>query len=126
MFDPTGPSVLAARRREAEAAARLRAVGILELAGRLLDPPRRSDCKGSSWTTSSGCSPRTRPVLDVREKDERDEGYIAGSRNIPYRLVRAWADDLRAAQPLVTICSSGSRARSPPACSPRRASRRGP
>ena len=26
-------------------------------------------------------------VLDVREKDERDGGYIPGSRNIPYRLL---------------------------------------
>ena len=49
-------------------------------------------------------------VLDVREKDERDEGYIAGSRHIPYRLVPAWIDELREAQPVVTICSSGSRA----------------
>jgi rhodanese-related sulfurtransferase len=49
-------------------------------------------------------------VLDVREKDERDEGYIAGSRHVPYRLIPAWIDDLRGAEPLVTICSSGSRA----------------
>ena len=27
-------------------------------------------------------------VIDVREKDERDEGYIPGSRNVPYRLMR--------------------------------------
>ena len=27
-------------------------------------------------------------MLDVREPHERDEGYIPGSRNIPYRLVR--------------------------------------
>ena len=27
-------------------------------------------------------------VVDVREKDERDGGYIAGTRNIPYRLLR--------------------------------------
>ena len=26
-------------------------------------------------------------VIDVREKDERDTGYIPGSRNIPYRLI---------------------------------------
>ena len=26
-------------------------------------------------------------LIDVREKDERDSGYIAGSRNIPYRLL---------------------------------------
>ena len=26
-------------------------------------------------------------VIDVREKDERDTGYIPGSRNVPYRLL---------------------------------------
>ena len=26
-------------------------------------------------------------LIDVRERDERDSGYIAGSRNIPYRLL---------------------------------------
>ena len=26
-------------------------------------------------------------LIDVRERDERDNGYIAGSRNIPYRLL---------------------------------------
>ena len=36
-------------------------------------------------------------VLDVREKDERDGGYIAGTRNIPYRLLRVWASARREA-----------------------------
>jgi hydroxyacylglutathione hydrolase len=49
-------------------------------------------------------------VLDVREPHERDEGYIPGSRNIPYRLVRQWVDDLQGGKPVVTICSSGPRA----------------
>ncbi len=49
-------------------------------------------------------------VLDVREKSERDEGYIDGTRHLPYRLVRACVDDLRSERPVVTICSSGSRA----------------
>jgi glyoxylase-like metal-dependent hydrolase (beta-lactamase superfamily II)/rhodanese-related sulfurtransferase len=49
-------------------------------------------------------------VVDVREKDERDEGYIPGSRNIPYRLMRACCPDLPEDGPIVTICSSGPRA----------------
>jgi hydroxyacylglutathione hydrolase len=49
-------------------------------------------------------------VLDVREKSERDEGYIEGTRHLPYRLVRAFVDDLRGDRPVVTICTSGSRA----------------
>ena len=49
-------------------------------------------------------------VVDVREKDERDEGYIPGSRHIPYRLVRAYRDELVNGRPVVTICSTGARA----------------
>ena len=49
-------------------------------------------------------------ILDVREKNERDEGYIDGTRHMPYRIVRAFLEDLPDDRPIVTICSSGSRA----------------
>ena len=48
-------------------------------------------------------------LLDVREADERDEGYIVGSRHIPYRLLPAVSDGL-ADRTVVTICSTGARA----------------
>jgi hydroxyacylglutathione hydrolase len=49
-------------------------------------------------------------LIDVREKDERDGGYIAGSRNIPYRLLALSENDLPRDRPIVTICESGPRA----------------
>jgi glyoxylase-like metal-dependent hydrolase (beta-lactamase superfamily II)/rhodanese-related sulfurtransferase len=49
-------------------------------------------------------------VVDVREKDERDEGYIPGSRHVPYRLMRLCCPDLPEDRPIVTICGSGARA----------------
>jgi hydroxyacylglutathione hydrolase len=49
-------------------------------------------------------------VVDVRERDERDEGYIPGSRSVPYRLLRTCCPDLPEDRPIVTICSSGPRA----------------
>jgi glyoxylase-like metal-dependent hydrolase (beta-lactamase superfamily II)/rhodanese-related sulfurtransferase len=49
-------------------------------------------------------------LLDVREKDERDSGYIPGSRNIPYRLLAVGEADLPRDRPIVTICESGPRA----------------
>jgi rhodanese-related sulfurtransferase len=49
-------------------------------------------------------------LVDVREKDERDTGYIAGSRNIPYRLLALGEGDLPRDKPIVTICESGPRA----------------
>ena len=101
----------AASGADADRAARgLRAVGMLELAGCLRDPGAPEQMGTievedlDRLLAEDGVS-----VLDVREKDERDEGYIAGSRHIPYRLVRTWVDELRA-QPVVTICSTGSRA----------------
>ncbi len=49
-------------------------------------------------------------LIDVREKDERDTGYIAGSRNIPYRLLTLGEADLPRDRPIVTICETGPRA----------------
>jgi hydroxyacylglutathione hydrolase len=103
----------ASSRAEAELAARgLRAVGFLDLEG---------------YVVEVGASERTEPVeidelsqlvdddsvtvLDVREKDERDSGFIPGSVHIPYRLLRACgADGLENGKPIVTICESGARA----------------
>jgi glyoxylase-like metal-dependent hydrolase (beta-lactamase superfamily II)/rhodanese-related sulfurtransferase len=49
-------------------------------------------------------------IVDVREREERDGGYIAGSRHIPFRLAREFAGELRNGKPVVTICESGARA----------------
>jgi hydroxyacylglutathione hydrolase len=50
-------------------------------------------------------------VVDVRETSERDSGYIPGSRNIPYRLLRkVCCDSLEREKPVVTVCESGARA----------------
>ena len=97
---------------EAEEAARgLRSVGLFELRGYLpktetTEKLESIDIEELDRLLNEG----TVDVLDVREKSERDEGYIEGTRHVPYRLVRACADDLRSERPVVTICSSGSRA----------------
>jgi len=50
-------------------------------------------------------------LVDVREPYERDTGYVPGSRNVPYRLLRrSRGDALDATKPIVTICESGARA----------------
>ncbi len=50
-------------------------------------------------------------LLDVREEDELNGGSIPGSRNLPYRAVRAAAESgLLDGRPIVTICESGPRA----------------
>jgi hydroxyacylglutathione hydrolase len=50
-------------------------------------------------------------VLDVREADERDAGFIPGTDHMPYRNVRQAAEaGLVNGRAVVTICESGARA----------------
>jgi hydroxyacylglutathione hydrolase len=97
---------------EAELAARrLRAVGMLELEGYLdgpqelepLEPVEVDDLPGLLKTGDVD-------VIDVRELDERDSGFIPGSKHIPYRLLRAYGASVANGRPVVTICESGARA----------------
>jgi glyoxylase-like metal-dependent hydrolase (beta-lactamase superfamily II)/rhodanese-related sulfurtransferase len=87
----------------------LRAVGFLELEGYVLgDGPERIepvDLDELERLLAQGVE-----LIDVRERDERDEGYIAGSRNIPYRLLPICGADVPTDRPVVTICESGARA----------------
>ena len=50
-------------------------------------------------------------VVDVREATERDGGYLPGTTNIPYRLMRKIGGGaLQRDRPVVTVCESGARA----------------
>jgi len=113
VLDHDQPVTVHASSREdaARAAARLYAVGLLEVAGYVLDlaTPERLEPVGIDELETL-LDQDAVDVLDVREKDERDEGYIPGSRHIPYRLVRAYRDELANGRPVITICSSGARA----------------
>ncbi len=102
----------AAGAEEAQRSARgLRSVAIFDLAGYLVGPPSEERLAAVELEELQQLiETDTVQVVDVREPNERDEGYIPGSRNIPYRLVREWAEDLHGGKPVVTICSSGPRA----------------
>jgi hydroxyacylglutathione hydrolase len=95
----------------AAAASRLRAVGLLDIAGFLAAPAATGRLEPigldelEQLLSTDGVE-----VIDVREKDERDDGYIPGSRHIPYRLVGELAGELENGHPVVTVCNSGSRA----------------
>jgi rhodanese-related sulfurtransferase len=114
VLDPDEQVVLhASSREEAERAARgLRSVGFLELAGYVIDVEaveRSRPVEIDELTQLVDENAVT--VLDVREKDERDAGFIPGSVHMPYRLLRACAPDtLQNGKPIVTICESGARA----------------
>ena len=110
---PSRPILLEAESAEQarRAAERLRAVALFDVAG---------------WR-EPGDGERTEPVtmdelerslaageiclFDVRETSERDQGFIPGSTHLPYRNVRAAAENgLCDELPIVTICETGARA----------------
>ncbi len=102
----------ASSKEEADtAAARLRAVGLLDLAGFLTAPAatERMEPIGVDELERLVADDAVE-VVDVREQNERDDGYIPGSRNIPYRLVGAYTDELANGKTVVTVCESGARA----------------
>ncbi len=91
------------------AAQALRSVGFLDLAGYVLGGGAESlelvAVEQLDALLANGAE-----LIDVREKDERDTGYIAGSRNIPYRLLALGEADLPRDRRIVTICETGPRA----------------
>jgi glyoxylase-like metal-dependent hydrolase (beta-lactamase superfamily II)/rhodanese-related sulfurtransferase len=103
----------AADREQALAAARgLWKVGILDLAGYVLEPraPETLAIVDVAELKQLLDRPEVQ-VVDVREATERDGGYIPGSRNIPYRLLRKLGcGALEKERPVVTVCESGPRA----------------
>jgi glyoxylase-like metal-dependent hydrolase (beta-lactamase superfamily II) len=105
-------TIHASSREDAEdGARRLYAVGLLDVAGYVLELPMPETLQAVGIEELEALLEQDGvEVLDVREKDERDEGYIAGSRHIPYRLVRAYRDELQNGLPVVTICNTGARA----------------
>jgi rhodanese-related sulfurtransferase len=98
---------------EGQRAARgLRAVGFLELAGYVTEVDATEQLRPVELDELERLLDEgSVQVLDVREKSERDEGYIPGSLHIPYRLLReTGTDGLDTTKPVVTICESGTRA----------------
>jgi glyoxylase-like metal-dependent hydrolase (beta-lactamase superfamily II) len=94
-----------------EAARRLRAVGVLDLAGYMVDVEANERLEPIALDELERLlADHAVEVVDVREKNERDDGYIPESRHIPYRLVGEFADELANGRPVVTVCESGARA----------------
>jgi hydroxyacylglutathione hydrolase len=111
VFDADRPvTVLAAQPAEAlRAVAGLRSVAFDDIPGYVLgggdEVTGSLTVDGLEALIASGAA-----IVDVRDKPERDEGYIPGSRNVPYRLMRTCCPDLPKDEPIVTVCSTGPRA----------------
>jgi hydroxyacylglutathione hydrolase len=107
------PLIQAASREQAEdAGRRLRAVGFLEMRGYVLHAAETETLHAVEVDELERLLAEDAvEVIDVRELHERDDGFIPGSRNIPYRLVREYGDELKEdGRLVVTICESGARA----------------
>lgn len=103
-------TVLASDERQAErAVAGLHSVAFLDIAGFVLgggdEVTSAVALEELGEMISAGAE-----VIDVREREDRDAGYIPGSRNVPYRLMAHCCPDLPDDRPLVTICGTGPRA----------------
>src|SRR5262249_57286850 len=88
VLDPDERVVLhASSREEAERAARgLRSVGFLELEGYAVDVDATETAQPVEIDELEQLlESDTVTVVDVREKDERDAGFIPGSVHMPYR-----------------------------------------
>jgi rhodanese-related sulfurtransferase len=110
---PGEPVVLLAGSREEalEAAHGLWKVGLLALGGYLLHGELSQSLSTLGADELLQLDGDDVQVVDVREANERDEGYLPGSRNIPYRLLRKMGGDaLERSKPVVTVCESGPRA----------------
>jgi rhodanese-related sulfurtransferase len=111
VLDPDLPVVVAAA-GEAElrrAVRGLRSIGVLDIVGHVAGGGPE-ELELVAVDELEGLLAGGAELIDVREKDERDGGYIAGSRNIPYRLLALSENDLPRDRPIVTICESGPRA----------------
>jgi glyoxylase-like metal-dependent hydrolase (beta-lactamase superfamily II)/rhodanese-related sulfurtransferase len=96
---------------EAERAARrLRAIAFLELEGYLVAPEATERLETVGIADLEDLIRGGAEVIDVREHEERSDGFVPGTRHIPYRLARACTDSLPLDRPVITLCESGARA----------------
>jgi rhodanese-related sulfurtransferase len=111
VLDAARPVVVAASdEAEATQAVRsLRSVAVLDIPGYVLGGGSET-LEIVSVDELESLLAKGAELIDVREKNERDTGYIAGSRNIPYRLLALGEGDLPRDRPVVTICEAGPRA----------------
>jgi glyoxylase-like metal-dependent hydrolase (beta-lactamase superfamily II)/rhodanese-related sulfurtransferase len=93
-----------------QAGRRLHAVAFMDLVGYLDSPDATERLETVGVDDLEELIRGGAEVIDVREHDERSEGFVPGTRHIPFRLARACTDSLPADRPVITLCESGARA----------------
>jgi rhodanese-related sulfurtransferase len=81
----------------------------VNLAGMVASNILAGDVQVAQWHEIPRLNPETTILLDVRDPDERANGYIPGSINIPLPQLRARCGELPRNREIVVYCRSGQR-----------------
>ena len=112
VLDPDRPVVLRAADEDSAltAARRLYAVAFLDVPGWVDDAPAEEHTEPVAVDELERLIAAGAEVVDVRDNDERAEGYIPGTRHVPMHLLRSCTADLGSNGPVITLCDTGPRA----------------
>ncbi|MBT3921630.1 MAG: pyridine nucleotide-disulfide oxidoreductase family protein [Nitrospina sp.] len=81
----------------------------VNLAGMVAQHVKLGEVQCIQWHEIATLAPEATTVLDVRDEDEREEGYIPGSTHIPLPELRLRLDELSKDKEIITYCQTGQR-----------------
>ncbi len=81
----------------------------INLAGMIAEHIIHGEVKNCQWHEISSLNPEKTLVLDVRDDDEREEGFIPGSLHIPLPQLRERFIELPKDQEIIVYCQTGQR-----------------
>jgi NADPH-dependent 2,4-dienoyl-CoA reductase/sulfur reductase-like enzyme/rhodanese-related sulfurtransferase len=81
----------------------------INLAGMVAGHVITGEVKNCQWHEIENLDAETTVVLDIRDEDEREEGYIPGSLHIPLPQLRNRFSELPKNREIITYCQTGQR-----------------
>ena len=81
----------------------------VNLAGMAAQNVLAGDVALAQWNEVAALDPGTTILLDVRRPDEREGGFIPGSKHIPLDQLRERLSELPRDREIITYCQSGQR-----------------
>lgn len=81
----------------------------VNLAGMVAQHVITGEVQNSQWHEIANLDPTKTIVLDVRDEDEREEGYIPDSLHIPLPQLRKRVAELPRDREIITYCQTGQR-----------------
>lgn len=81
----------------------------INLAGMVAEHVVKGEVRNCQWHEIAKLDPEKAIVLDVRDEDEREDGYIPGSLHIPLPQLRKRFGELPKDREIITYCQTGQR-----------------